>query len=75
MSIINNLGQLASQLVIASTDNVQKRLNLKEKLTSIHVFTSVGTTRRQGIIRVVVVATFSLHSHFLEDFKVNEAQY
>ena len=37
------------------------------------VFTSVGTTRGQGIIRVVVldvavVATFFGHSHFLEDF-------
>ena len=31
------------------------------------IFTSVGTTRGQGIIRVVV-ATFFGHSHFLEDF-------
>ena len=37
------------------------------------VFTSDGTTRGQGIIRVVilvivvVVATFFRHSHFLED--------
>ena len=35
-------------------------------------FTSVGSPRDQGIIRVVVVvvvATFFFHSHFLEDFK------
>ena len=33
-------------------------------------FTSVGTTRGQGIIKVVVVvATFFWHSHFLEHFK------
>ena len=36
------------------------------------LFTSFGTTRGQGIIRVVVVvlvavATFFGHSHFLED--------
>ena len=34
-----------------------------------NVFTSVGTTRGQGIIRVVVVATFFLTFSFLEDFK------
>ena len=32
------------------------------------IFTSVGTTRGQGIIKVVVVATFFSHFHFLEDF-------
>ena len=36
-----------------------------------HIFASVGTTRGQGIIRVVVVvvfivATFFLHFHLLE---------
>ena len=37
------------------------------------LFTSVGTTRGQGIIRVVV-ATFFWHSHFIKGFKLNKAQ-
>ena len=47
---------------------------------SVTFFTSVGKTRGQGIIRivvvliVVVVATFFLHSHFWKIFKVNKAQ-
>ena len=36
------------------------------------LFTSVGATRGQGIIRVV--ATFFWHSHCLDEFKVNKAQ-
>ena len=49
-----------------------------KKGNSIYFFTSVGTRRSQGIVRVfvvvlvvfdvVVVATFFWHSHFLEDF-------
>ena len=34
------------------------------------IFTSVGATRSQGIIRVVV--TFFWHSHFLEDLEAQQ---
>ena len=36
------------------------------------IFTSVGTTRGQGIIRVFVVVpvTFFWHSHFIEEFLI-----
>ena len=50
------------------------------KKFSASFFTSVGTTRGQGIIRVavvivvVVVATFLWHSHFWKILKVNKAQ-
>ena len=35
-------------------------------------FTSVGTTRGQGITGVVVVKTFFWHSHFLEDLVLGQ---
>ena len=56
----------------------KQKKSLKLKITNLFIFTSFGTTRGQGIIRVVValvVVTFFSDIHiFWNIFKVNKAQ-
>ena len=62
-----------NQIALSSLLLPEESLNKHSEARSI-VFTTVGMTRDQGIIRVVVVvlvlvvATFFLHSHFLKIF-------
>ena len=79
---LRHIGKFANPFVLSVTIFFDKIRRKKWKIesekkpvqdvTDISIFTSVGTTRGQGIIRIVV--TFFKHSHFWKILKTNKAQ-